>query len=172
MASTEFVSNLRGRQILGLTLWDADDALIDQARLVLGVPIGAGSATHFAELNRTDPLPSADYLAWASNRTVRGVTDDTIGETTETSDDILATIKGKAPWRPLHVGPLTLVARLNPGATTIKGGMGAGRSAPKGSDRCGPAQLRPSPDTCRLTFTRSLFLNHLTPRASFRPPAP
>jgi hypothetical protein len=120
------VAALGGRQILGLTLWGADDALINEARLVLGVPIGAGSAMNFAELNRTYPLPaSADYLAWASNPTVHGVTDDTIGETTETSDDILATIEGKAPGRPLHVGPLTLGARFNPAATATEGGTGA-----------------------------------------------
>ena len=76
---------------------------------------------HFSEINRTDPLPAADYLAWASNPTVHGVTDDTIGETTESSDDILATIERKAPGRILDVGPLTLSERFNP--------VGASRAA-------------------------------------------
>lgn len=125
-AISRLVPKLKGREILGVTLWGADDALIGEARRLLGVPIGAGSATNFAELNRTDPLPaSADYLVWASNPTVHGVTDDTIGETTETSDDILATIKARAPGRALHVGPLTLGTRFNPAANAVEGHPGA-----------------------------------------------
>ena len=108
---------LAGRDSLGVTLFGADDKLIAEARMLVGRhPIGSGAVANFAELNRTDPLPGADYIAWASNPTVHGVTDDTIGETTETSEDILATIESRAPARTFDVGPLTLGARFDPAA--------------------------------------------------------
>jgi hypothetical protein len=111
----------------GVTVWGADDALISQARALLpGIRIGAGSAAFFADLNRMRPLPTlADYLSWPSNPTVHGSTDDTIGETTEASEDLLATIVARAPDRELQVGPFTLGMRFNPVATTPEGRSGA-----------------------------------------------
>jgi hypothetical protein len=101
-----------------MTLWGADDALLEHARRVLGpIQVGAGSSSNFAELNRTRPLPRADYLAWASNPTVHGNTDDTIGETTEVSEDVLATIEDIAPETAFEIGPLTLASRFGPVAT-------------------------------------------------------
>jgi hypothetical protein len=115
-----------GRDLLGITLWGADDRLIDEARRLAGAPIGSGSPANFAELNRMEPWPlSADYLSFASNPTVHGSSDDTLGETTETPDDILATIRSRAPERPLHIGPLTLAMRFNAVATTPEGRAGA-----------------------------------------------
>jgi hypothetical protein len=112
---------------LGVTLWGADDNLIAEARRMSGgLAIGAGSPGSFVDLNRARPLPlSADYLCWSSNPTVHGVTDDTIGETTETSDDILATIQAKSPNHLLYLGPLTLGQRFNPVAATPEGRTGA-----------------------------------------------
>ena len=112
--------------LLGVTLWGADDAMLGAARdIFLKAPLGAGSPAFFTELNRTEPLPAqADYLSWPSNPTAHGVSDDTIGETTEVSEDILATIHAKAAARPLHVGPMTLRMRFNPVATTPEGRRG------------------------------------------------
>lgn len=120
-------SSVIKKTCLGVTLWGADDALIAEARAMLdGVPVGAGSPASFTELNRSNPPPlSADYLCWPANPTVHGVTDDTIGETTETSDDILATVQAKSPNHPLHIGPLTLGRRFNPVATNPEGRVGA-----------------------------------------------
>jgi hypothetical protein len=117
---------LQGRSLIGVTLWGADDAMLVEARKALGsVPLGTGSASNFAELNRTHPLPAADYLAWASNPTVHGDTDDTIGETTEVCEDFLATILNVAPEGAFHIGPMTLGPRFNPVATTPEGRAGA-----------------------------------------------
>jgi hypothetical protein len=109
-----------------VTLWGADDDLITEARRMSGgLAIGAGSPASFVDLNRAQPLPlSADYLCWPSNPTVHGVTDDTIGETTESSEDILATVQAKSPNHSLHLGPLTLGQRFNPAATTPEGRAG------------------------------------------------
>jgi hypothetical protein len=68
------------------------------------------------------PTPArADYLIFAATPTVHGDSDDTIGETTETLEDLIASYEAMAPDLNLHVGPLTLGPRFNPNATTPEG---------------------------------------------------
>lgn len=120
------------RSCLGFTLWGADDEEIAAARsLAPTQKIGAGSAAFFAELNRAQPLPAlAEHLSFPCTPTVHGASDDTIGETTEPIEDLLATLEAKAPSRALHVGPLTLGVRFNPNATTPEGLKGAPADPP------------------------------------------
>ncbi len=110
------------RPAIGVSLWDADDAAVAMAREILpGTLIGAGTGAFFTELNRMARWPAADYLAWTSNPTVHGSDDDTIGETTEPLEEILASAKAKLPVRRLQIGPMTLGLRYNPNATSPEG---------------------------------------------------
>ena len=110
------------RPAIGVSLWDADDAAVAAAREILpGTVIGAGTGAFFTELNRMTHWPAADYLAWTSNPTVHGSDDDTIGETTEPLEEILASAKAKLPVRRLQIGPMTLGLRTNPNATSPEG---------------------------------------------------
>ncbi|HEY9344988.1 MAG TPA: hypothetical protein VIQ53_06720 [Inquilinus sp.] len=110
------------RPAIGVSLWDADDAAVAAAREILpGTVIGAGTGAFFTELNRMTRWPAADYLAWTSNPTVHGSDDDTIGETTEPLEEILASAKAKLPVRRLQIGPMTLGLRYNPNATSPEG---------------------------------------------------
>lgn len=120
---------LVGREVLGISLWDGDAALVAQARALLpGIAIGSGTGAFFTELNRGVDWPeTADYLAWTSNPTVHGWTDDTLGESVEPLGDILATARAKWPRARFHIGPMTLGMRFNPNATTPEA---RGRPAP------------------------------------------
>jgi hypothetical protein len=110
------------RTAIGVSLWDADDAAVSAAHEILpGTVIGAGTGAFFTELNRMTHWPAADYLAWTSNPTVHGSDDDTIGETTEPLEEILASAKAKLPVQRLQIGPMTLGLRYNPNATSLEG---------------------------------------------------
>ena len=122
-ALTALTPMLAGREIIGLSLWDADEALVRAARVLLpGTAIGSGTGAFFTELNRGTHWPdSADYLTWTSTPTYHGSTDDTIGESIGPLGDILHTAKAKYPGRRFQIGPHTLGARFNPNATTPEG---------------------------------------------------
>jgi len=153
------------RPLLGITLWGADDGQLAAARaLAPGVAFGAGSPAFFTELNRAEPLPlTADYLSWPASPTVHGVSDDTIGETTEASDDIRATITSKAPGKPLHLGPLTLGMRFNPVASTLEGRRGAAADPRQG-------------EVITAAWVIATLIGHLHPQlatvAAFEPSGP
>ncbi|MCB8873644.1 hypothetical protein [Acidisoma silvae] len=114
---------LAGRDVIGVSLWDADAALIEAARRILpALPLGAGTGAFFTELNRGTAWPeSADYLTWTSTPTYHGSTDDTIGESIGPLGDILRTACAKFPEQRFQIGPHTLGARFNPNATTAEG---------------------------------------------------
>jgi len=117
-----FAPVLVDRPAIGVSLWEADDAAVAAAREMLpGTTIGAGTGAFFTELNRMTRWPAADYLAWTSNPTVHGSDDDTIGETTEPLEEILASARAKLPVRRLQIGPMTLGLRYNPNATSPEG---------------------------------------------------
>ena len=123
---------LDGRPVIGVSLWDSDDALVAAARGILpGVPIGGGTGAFFTELNRMTSWPAADYLTWTSNPTVHGFDDDTIGETTEPLGDILRSARARFPVKRFQIGPMTLGLRFNPNATT-----------PEGRRRASPPDIR------------------------------
>lgn len=122
---------LAGHLVIGVSLWDADEALVAAARAILpNVPIGSGTGAFFTELNRGTRWPkAADYLTWTSTPTYHGSTDDTLGESVETLDDILRTARTRFPGTRFQIGPHTLGARFNPNATTPEG-----RSRPAAPD--------------------------------------
>jgi len=123
---------LSGRPMVGVSLWEADDTVVAAARALLpGIAIGAGTGAFFTELNRMLRWPAADYLAWTSNPTVHGSDDDTIGETTEPLDEILASAKAKLPVRRFQIGPMTLGLRYNPNATSPEGRRSAAPPDPR-----------------------------------------
>ncbi|MXQ14610.1 hypothetical protein [Microvirga makkahensis] len=110
---------LAGRQVVGISLWDAPQSAIASAHeLWPGTPVGGGTGAFFAEFNR-GTLPSGiNYATWTTNPTVHASDDDTLGESIEPLRDILSTAKAKAPGLDFVVGPLTLVMRFNPNATS------------------------------------------------------
>ncbi|MCB8879368.1 hypothetical protein ACELLULO517_03915 [Acidisoma cellulosilytica] len=122
-AMTTLAPLLAGRSVIGISLWDADAALVAAARVLLpGLPIGSGTGAFFTELNRGKNWPqSADYLTWTSTPTYHGATDDTIGESIGPLGDILRTAKTTFPGQRFQIGPHTLGARFNPNATTPEG---------------------------------------------------
>lgn len=120
---------LARRRVLGVSLWEADAALLAAAREILPqVAFGSGTGAFFTELNRGTAWPeTADYLSWTSTPTVHGWTDDTLGESVEPLDDILATACAGWPKARFQIGPMTLGMRFNPNATTAEA---RGRPAP------------------------------------------
>ena len=110
---------------IGLSLWDAGDSMIAAARAVApNIRIGGGTGAFFTELNRLSRWPAADYLAWTSNPTVHGSSDDTIGET----------IEPLASSARFQIGPMTLGLRNNPSATTPEGRRMASPPDPRQSE--------------------------------------
>ena len=123
---------LGGRDVIGLSLWEADERLIEAARAIMPpAPIGSGTGAFFTELNRgTDWPAGADYLTWTSTPTYHGSTDDTLGESVEPLPDILRTAKATWPGRRFQIGPHTLGMRFNPNAAAPDA---PGRRCPSGS---------------------------------------
>jgi hypothetical protein len=117
------------RDLVGVSLWDAEADLVAAAREILPcVAIGSGTGAFFTELNRGTNWPeTADYLSWTGNPTVHGWTDDTLGESVEPLADILATASAKWPLARFQIGPMTLGMRFNPNATSPEA---RGRPAP------------------------------------------
>jgi D-apionolactonase len=133
---------LGSKTIVGLSLWDADEALINSARAAApGIRIGGGTGAFFTELNRLTRWPAADYLAWTSNPTVHGFDDDTIGESTEPLADILRTARHRSESLKFQIGPMTLGLRYNPNATTPEGRRQAAPADPRQSDMIAAAWL-------------------------------
>ncbi|MBS1118457.1 MAG: hypothetical protein H6Q90_685 [Deltaproteobacteria bacterium] len=113
---------LAAKEIVGLSLWDADDAALTAARAAApGLRIGGGTGASFTELNRMERWPAADYLCWTSNPTVHGFDDDTIGETIESVRDLVRTARARSPVARFQIGPMTLGFRYSPGAATPAG---------------------------------------------------
>jgi D-apionolactonase len=114
--------SLAAKEIIGLSLWDADDATLTAARTAApGLRIGGGTGAFFTELNRMPQWPAADYICWTSNPTVHGYDDDTIGETTESVGDLVRTARARSPAARFQIGPMTLGFRYSPGAATPEG---------------------------------------------------
>ena len=117
---------------IGLSLWDAGDSTIAAARAVApNIRIGGGTGAFFTELNRLSRWPAADYLAWTSNPTVHGSSDDTIGETIESLRNSTAHARSSARFQ---IGPMTLGLRNNPNATTPEGRRMASPPDPRQSE--------------------------------------
>lgn len=117
-----FAPALASRDLLGVSLWGADEALLAEARAVLpGRPLGSGSGAFFTELNRGTHWPqTADYLSWTATPTYHGSTDDTLGESAEPLADIMETAFARWPWAQFQIGPMTLGARFNPNGTSAE----------------------------------------------------
>jgi D-apionolactonase len=121
-AVTTLAPLLANKAIVGVSLWDAEDATIAAARAVApNIRIGGGTGAFFTELNRLSHWPAADYLTWTSNPTVHGSSDDTIGETTESLVDIIRTARARSSAARFQIGPMTLGLRYNPNSTTPEG---------------------------------------------------
>jgi len=125
--------HLQDGRLLAVSLWGADDATLADARHLLpDVAIGGGTGAFFTELNRMTAWPArADYLAWTSNPTVHGDSDDTLGESIEPLNDILRTALATLPVKRFQIGPLTLGMRFNPNATTEEGRRRAAAPDPR-----------------------------------------
>jgi len=108
-----------GRRPGRISLWGARQDAVEAARALWpGVPIGGGTGAFFAEFNRGSLPSGIDYASWTTNPTVHASDDDTLGESVEPLADILATARAKAPGVGFAIGPLTLVMRYNPNATS------------------------------------------------------
>jgi D-apionolactonase len=121
-AVTTLAPLLADKAIVGVSLWDAEDATIAAARAAApNIRIGGGTGAFFTELNRLSHWPAADYLTWTSNPTVHGSSDDTIGETTESLVDIIRTARARSSAARFQIGPMTLGLRYNPNSNTAEG---------------------------------------------------
>jgi D-apionolactonase len=141
-ALSALIQLLGSKMIIGLSLWDADEALISAARAAApGIRIGGGTGAFFTELNRMTRWPAADYLAWTSNPTVHGFDDDTIGESTEPLADIVRTARHRSESLKFQIGPMTLGLRYNPNATTPEGRRQAAPADARQSDMIAAAWL-------------------------------
>ena len=131
-AVTTLAPLLANKVVIGVSLWDAQDSTIAAARAVApNIRIGGGTGAFFTELNRLSHWPAADYLAWTSNPTVHGSSDDTIGETTELLADITRTARARSSAARFQIGPMTLGLRYNPNATTAEGRRAASPPDPR-----------------------------------------
>ncbi len=105
---------ISGRDVGGLTIWDAPQPVVDRARARLpGLRVGGGTGGFFTQLNRMRPVPRADYLTWTSTPTVHASDDDILGEAIEPVGDVVATALSLSSG-PFEVGPLTLGMRYDP----------------------------------------------------------
>ncbi|HTE07398.1 MAG TPA: hypothetical protein VK628_01470 [Flavitalea sp.] len=79
------------------------------------IPIGYGTDTYFAELNRNRPgrLP-ADFLGFSLHPQVHMSDNRSILENLGSQHHTLETIKSFAPALPVQISPVTLSARFNP----------------------------------------------------------
>lgn len=110
---------LGDRQPIGISMWGALQEAIAHAREMWpGMPLGGGTGAFFAEFNRGSLPSPVDYATWTTNPTVHASDDDTLGESIEPLEDVLATAQTKASNLDLVVGPLTLAMRFNPNATS------------------------------------------------------
>ncbi len=79
-------------------------------RLPAGVPLAAGSAIGFCELNRRwPPLEGVDGIFWAVNPQVHAFDDQSVLETPEVQGEQARSAHALAPGRELHVGPVTFL---------------------------------------------------------------
>jgi hypothetical protein len=82
-----------------------------------GVPIGGGTDSFFAELNRAEPPKDADVIAWSVNPQVHEEDDLTLVENLEGQSWTVESAKLFAAGKALAVTPVTLRPRGNPNAT-------------------------------------------------------
>jgi D-apionolactonase len=83
------------------------DAFTTARELFKGVPIGGGSHTHFAELNRKrDRVESVDFVTWPINPRVHAVDDHTMIENLQGQSPAVSTARGFSGHRPLSISPV------------------------------------------------------------------
>jgi hypothetical protein len=91
-------------------------------------PVGGGSRAYFTELNRNVPAPALlDFVAYAVNPQVHAFDNASIVETLAAQAETVRSAKALVGDRPVAVGPITLLPRINPDAvpTTEKPPPGA-----------------------------------------------
>ncbi len=98
------------------------------------LPVGAGSNSNFAELNRHEPPHSADFLVYAANPQVHAFDDESILETPAALGQTLLSARVLAGQRPIKVSPLSFQPRFNAVATSHDG-------APADIDKRAPEPL-------------------------------
>ena len=81
------------------------------------VPIGGGSRAYFTQLNRAVPAPELlDFVIYAVNPQVHAFDNASMVETLAAQEATVATAKAITGDRPVIVGPITLLPRINPDA--------------------------------------------------------
>ncbi len=99
------------------------DAFAMARELFKGVPIGGGSHTNFAELNRNrDRVEPLDFVAWPINPRVHAADDRTMIENLEGQSPAISTARGFSGDRPLSISPV-LVPKFPASSGWIAGSL-------------------------------------------------
>lgn len=89
------------------------------AAVGLVAPLGGGSRANYAELNRAElPLGQLDVLTYPISPQVHAFDDASVIGTLAAQEDTLVGARRRGAGRPVVVGPVTLLPRFNPVATT------------------------------------------------------
>ncbi|WP_433136206.1 hypothetical protein ACQPZ8_28720 [Actinomadura nitritigenes] len=97
----------------------AEQALAAMAAVDQRAPFGGGSRANYAELNRAVlPLNALDFLTYGISPQVHAFDDTSVMGTLSTQPATLRGARTTARGRPVLPGPLTLLPRFNPVATT------------------------------------------------------
>ena len=88
----------------------------------LEVPIGGGSRAYFTQLNREPPSPALlDFVAYGLNPQVHAFDNASMTETLAAQAITVQSAQAITEGRPVVVGPITLLPRINPDAEPTVG---------------------------------------------------
>ena len=80
-----------------------------------GVAVGGGMFTNFTEFNRCPPKAAlVDFVTWGGTAIVHAADDLSVIETLEALQHVIATGRGLAGGKPLHLGLFSIGMRSNP----------------------------------------------------------
>jgi hypothetical protein len=93
----------------------------------LNIPIGGGSRAYFTQLNRATPSPELlDFVAYGLNPQVHAFDNASMVETLAAQAVTVESARAITDGRPVVVGPVTLLPRINPDAVPTVGSPAAG----------------------------------------------
>lgn len=97
----------------------------------LDVSIGGGSRAYFTQLNRGTPSPELlDFVVYAVNPQVHAFDNSSMVETLAAQPTTVESARAITDDRPVVVGPITLLPRINPDAVPTSGSLAAGSRPP------------------------------------------
>lgn len=97
----------------------------------LGIPVGGGSRAYFTQLNRDTPSPALlDFVVYAVNPQVHAFDNASMVESLAAQATTVESARAITDDRPIVIGPITLLPRINPDAVSTSGQPASGGLPP------------------------------------------